>query len=242
MLQPSATLYLKNIDWKIKKPLLQRALYSLLTRHGKVLEIVILRRDGLRGQAWVIMDNVQAATAAMQAENGFTFFGKDLVIEYSREPSDRIAKRDGTFVPKAKRHKKLKQEAEAAEAATAVAGTENAGEEEAGEDDPEAAPVTDPSLATDGQSVVPPPALQTLVDLGVPSKYLLAQNLPLECNEMVLAMLFRQYAGYKEVRMPRPGLAFIEFEQEPHASLAMQALNGFQLSQKDTLQLTYGKS
>lgn len=240
MLQPSATLYVKNIDWKIKKPLLKRALYSLLTRHGKVLEIVILRRDGLRGQAWVIMDNVQAATAAIQAENGFTFFGKDLVIEYSREPSDRIAKRDGTFVPKAKRQKKLKQETEAAET-----GTKNDDDDEEeslkqGEEESAAAP-TDPSQATAGDVPQPPPP-PPLVDLGVPSKYLLAQNLPSECNEMVLAMLFRQYAGYKEVRMPRPGLAFIEFEQEPHATLALQALNGFQLSQKDSLQLTYGKS
>jgi RNA recognition motif-containing protein len=236
MLQPSATLYVKNIDWKIKKPLLKRALYSLLTRHGKVLEIVILRRDGLRGQAWVIMDTVQAATAAIQAENGFTFFGKDLVMEYSREPSDRIAKRDGTFVPKAKRLKKSKQETEEEAAATAAADN-TTGDATGGEEEEPAAPAADSLEATDEMTQSVPP-----VDLGVPSKYLLAQNLPSECNEMVLAMLFRQYAGYKEVRIPRPGLAFVEFEQEPHATIALQALNGFQLSQKDNLQLTYGKS
>lgn len=33
---PNNTLYVKNVDWKIKKPLLRRALYSLFTRHGKV--------------------------------------------------------------------------------------------------------------------------------------------------------------------------------------------------------------
>jgi hypothetical protein len=33
---PSNTIYVKNIDWKIKKPLLRRALYSLFSRHGKV--------------------------------------------------------------------------------------------------------------------------------------------------------------------------------------------------------------
>ena len=36
VLQPNATLYVSNIDWKIKKPLLTRALYSLFSRHGKV--------------------------------------------------------------------------------------------------------------------------------------------------------------------------------------------------------------
>ena len=34
--QPNNTLYVANMDWKIKKPLLRRALYSLFTRHGKV--------------------------------------------------------------------------------------------------------------------------------------------------------------------------------------------------------------
>jgi hypothetical protein len=33
---PNNTLYVSNIDWKIKKPLLRRALYALFTRHGKV--------------------------------------------------------------------------------------------------------------------------------------------------------------------------------------------------------------
>ena len=33
---PNATIYVANIDWKIKKPLLKRALYSLFSRHGKV--------------------------------------------------------------------------------------------------------------------------------------------------------------------------------------------------------------
>jgi len=75
-----------------------------------------------------------------------------------------------------------------------------------------------------------------------PSKYLLAQDLPPECNEMMLGMLFQQYQGYKEVRMPRAGLAFVEFQDKNFATLAMQGLNNFKLTAKDTLKLTYGKS
>lgn len=76
----------------------------------------------------------------------------------------------------------------------------------------------------------------------MPSKILFAQDLPPECNEMMLAMLFRQHVGYKEVRIPRAGLAFVEFEDEPHATLALKALNGFKLTTTETLKLTYGKS
>ncbi len=207
MLQPNPTLYLKNIDWKVKKPLLRRALYSLFTRHGKVHEVIVLRREGLRGQAWIIFDDVQSAVAALQAEQGFTLFGKDLVIEYAKTPSDRISRRDGTYIPKAKRAKTDDKRDDENEAQTATAV-------------PAATPIPE----------------------APPSKYLLADSLPQECNEMMLGMLFRQYAGFKEVRMPRPGLAFVEFKDEPHATLAKNGLSDFQITANDRLNLHYGKN
>ena len=75
-----------------------------------------------------------------------------------------------------------------------------------------------------------------------PTHILFAQDLPAECNQIMLEMLFRQYTGFKEVRIPREGLAFIEFDDEPHATLALQGLNGFKLTTDDTLALSYGKS
>jgi len=218
--QPNNTLYVSNIDWKIKKPLLRRALYSLMTRHGKVLEIVALRKEGLRGQAFVIFEDVQASTAALQAEQGFTFFGKDLKLAYAKEKSDRIAKRDGTYVPRAKRRKREeKSVSEVVQDATSKAAeTETVNSE----------PAPTPGAPTTTQQQ--------------PTHILFAENLPSECNEMMLGMLFRQYAGFKEVRIPRAGLAFIEFDTEPHATLALERLNGFKLTTTDFLTLTYGKA
>ncbi len=176
------------------------------------MEIISLRRDGLRGQAWIIFDDVQAATAALQAEQGFTFFGKDLQLAYANETSDRISKRNGTYVPKAKRKKVVAP--------------------------PETATTTVPSQEID----LPPSESNASEEAQQPSHILFAKDLPTECNEMMLAMLFRQYAGFKEVRIPRQGLGFIEFEDEPHATLALERLNGFKLTTTDTLKLTYGKS
>lgn len=220
--QPNATLYVKNIDWKVKKPLLRRALYSLFSRHGKVLEIIALRRTGLRGQAWVIFDDITAATAALQAEQGFTFFGKDMVLEYALEKSDRIAKRDGTYVPKERRPKKVKPDPSQQENNVADGQV----------------PDQDAAAAAAAGTAPPPPEAPT----APPSKYLLAQDLPAACNDMMLAMLFRQYQGFQEVRMPRPGLAFVEFDDEPSATQAMKGLSGFKLTGQDTLKLDYGKA
>lgn len=168
-----------------------------------MLEIITLRKDGLRGQAWIIMESVQAATAALQAENGTSFFGRDLKIAYANETSDRIAKRDGTYVPKAKRIKSEQPKKEAT---------------------PET-PVEEIPKTT-----------------SPPSHILLAQDLPEDVTKAMLEMLFQQYSGYKEVRIPRPGLGFVEFESEPHATLALKGLNGFQLTAKDVLKLDYGKA
>jgi RNA recognition motif-containing protein len=194
----------------------------------KVLEIIAIRSEGLRGQAWVLFDDVQSATAALQAEQGFTFFGKDLKIQYAKEKSDRIAKRDGTYVPKSKRIKK------------SVGSTDN-GDADDGDDSNDHV-ATDSSAAVVDSTNIAIPHHDIAVTASPPSPILLASNLPTECNEMMLAMLFQQYAGYKEVRMPRPGLAFIEFDDEPHATLAMRGLQGFQLTKQEKLILHYGKS
>jgi RNA recognition motif-containing protein len=47
---PSQTLYLNNINEKIKKNVLKKTLYALFSQFGKVIEIVACRGIKLRGQ------------------------------------------------------------------------------------------------------------------------------------------------------------------------------------------------
>ena len=216
----------------------------------QILEIVTLRRDGLRGQAWVIFEDVAAATAALNAENGFSFFGRPLKVSYAREKTDRVAKMDGTFVPKDRREKRRKRDAESAVTAGASPAKQSRtdGGAQVAVEDPSALAGgageegAAPSGAPPPPPPPPPPPAAPAQEEVLPSKILFAQDLPPECNEMMLAMLFRQHVGYKEVRIPRAGLAFVEFEDEPHATLALKALNGFKLTTTETLKLTYGKS
>lgn len=193
----------------------------------QVLEIITLRRDGLRGQGWVIFEDVQAATAALNAEQGFTFFGRELKLSYANEKSDRIAKRDGSYVPKAKRRKREDQKNQTTAS---------------NDKPPVTTTTTNVETSTNEDQPPPSPPETTAVDATPPSHILLATDLPADVNEMMLSMLFRQYDGFAEVRLPRDGLAFIEFDTEPHATLALERLNGFQLTKDDSLKLTYGKA
>jgi len=224
---PNATLYLSNIDWSIKKPQLKRSLVALFSRHGKVLEVICLRGDSvgkgqkpkcLRGQAWVIFESLAAATAALEAERGFVFFGRPLMVNYAKEVSDRVAKRDGTYNAKAKERRAKRKLDEAGEGGVAK------------------------SAKLEGGSVAPAPATKETGRTHVsnePSTLLLAKNLPSECNDMMLAMLFRQYAGYKKVSMAAGNTATIEFDTDSQATAALKCLNGFKLSASANLDLSF---
>ncbi len=277
------------------------------------MEIITLRNEGLRGQAFVIFAAVSTATAALQAEQNFTFFGKNLKIDYANEKSDRIAKRDGTFVPKDRRRvkKEPKREREREDGIHINGninvntdiningngnGNGNGNQEEeiakrrkldhvnininhnGGETMVDGVRVENTSTLikkddhTAGTTTIPnnyytnnnnpssttlstDDAVPTMDDAhanahthvhahthAAPSNILFAESLPKDCNEMMLSCLFRSYPGFKEVRIPRSGLAFVEFDDEPHASVALKALNGFNLSAAETLNLKYGKA
>lgn len=127
-----------------------------------------------------------------------------------------MAKKDGTFVPRQKRPREEPSSTSVSKV-QAVGNGSSSGKEEAG-DKPK------------------------LVVNHVPHRILFAQNLPDACTVEMLTPLFQQYAGYQEVRMVpgKKGIAFIEFQDLVQAGIALQSLNGFKLSETETLHLTYG--
>ena len=76
-------LYVKNLNDKINKTELKRALYMLFSTYGPVLDIVTARvgakKQSLRGQAHVVYRDIQTSTQAMRALQGFDLFGKEMV-------------------------------------------------------------------------------------------------------------------------------------------------------------------
>ncbi|KAB5524581.1 hypothetical protein DKX38_022330 [Salix brachista] len=76
-----------------------------------------------------------------------------------------------------------------------------------------------------------------------PHNILFIQNLPHEATSMMLQVLFQQYPGFREVRMieAKPGIAFVEFEDDVQSSMAMQALQGFKITPQNPMAITYAK-
>jgi U2 small nuclear ribonucleoprotein B'' len=76
-----------------------------------------------------------------------------------------------------------------------------------------------------------------------PNNILFIQNLPNETTPMMLQLLFQQYPGFREVRMieAKPGIAFVEFEDDSHSTVAMQALQGFKIAPEYPMVISFAK-
>lgn len=77
--QKIQTLYVNNLNDKLPKEQLKEQLYLLFSRFGTILDVVALKTERMRGQAWISYVKTQSATDALNSLQGFEFFGKPLV-------------------------------------------------------------------------------------------------------------------------------------------------------------------
>ncbi|TRY74870.1 hypothetical protein TCAL_12569 [Tigriopus californicus] len=217
--RPNHTIYINNLNEKVKKEDLKKSLYAIFSQFGQILDIVALKTLKMRGQAFVVFKDISSATQAMRSMQGFPFYDKPMRINYSKTDSDAVAKLKGTFTERPKRpaggpagaeSKKAKKRA-AKEAAVRQGG----------------------GSGTSGGPVLEAP----------PNQILFLTNLPEETNEMMLSMLFNQFPGFKEVRLVpgRHDIAFVEFENEVQSTGARDALQGFKITPTTSMKISFAK-
>ncbi|KAM3865100.1 U2 small nuclear ribonucleoprotein B'' [Diretmus argenteus] len=165
-IRPNHTIYINNINDKIKKDELKRSLYALFSQFGQIVDIVAMKTGKMRGQAFVVFKELAAATNALRQLQGFPFYNKPMRIQYAKTDSEVISKMRGTYGDKDKKKEKKKKALELATIATKK-----------------------PAL---GGSNVPAHTPAVQVPDNPPNYILFLSNLPEETNEMMLSMLFNQ--------------------------------------------------
>lgn len=93
-LQPNQTLYVNNLNTKIKKPELKRMLYALFSPHGQILSIVASKTEKARGQAFIVYKEMSSAVIAMRALQGYPFYDKSLRIQFAKSKSEAAKEMD----------------------------------------------------------------------------------------------------------------------------------------------------
>merc|ERR1711884_942087 len=97
MERPNHTVYINNLNEKVKKEDLKKSLYAIFSQFGQILDIVALKTLKMRGQAFVVFKEIPSAVAAIKSMQGFPFYDKPMRIAFARTDSDMIAKLKGTF-------------------------------------------------------------------------------------------------------------------------------------------------
>lgn len=184
-IRPNNTIYINNLNEKIKKEELKKSLYAIFSQFGQILDIVALKTLKMRGQAFVIFKEIQSATNALRSMQGFPFYDKPMVstincinnyiilsfrncptilqrIQYSKTDSDLIAKLKGTY---SERPKKIRPPPTKEDEAPKKKKKNK-----------------DPNRIPGGNNAEQPP-----------NQILFLTNLPDETSEMMLSMLFNQY-------------------------------------------------
>ncbi|CAG2238808.1 SNRPB2 [Mytilus edulis] len=239
-IRPNQSIYINNLNEKIKKDELKKSLYAIFSQFGQILDIVALKTLKMRGQAFVIFKDINSANSALRSMQGFPFYDKPMRIQYSRKDSDLVAKMKGTFVERPKRKKEEEPEVKKKKK-TPASQRQNAAP---APQTPAMAQVPQINPATTAPSQPPAaPAGPTTIPEQPPNQILFLTNLPEETNEMMLSMLFNQFPGFKEVRLVpgRHDIAFVEFENEVQSAAAKEALQGFKITPTNAMKISFAK-
>ncbi|XP_077141709.1 U1 small nuclear ribonucleoprotein A [Ranitomeya variabilis] len=276
-MRPNNTIYINNLNEKIKKDELKKSLYAIFSQFGQILDILVSRSLKMRGQAFVIFKEVSSATNALRSMQGFPFYDKPMRIQYAKSDSDIIAKIKGTFVER-DRKRQEKRKVKGLEAAAAkkivpgapmvqglpgqMPGMQNIPGMNQG---PRMMHMAGQSPYMHHPGMMPPPGMgpgqmppggmqhgqmmpgqmapmQPLSE-NPPNHILFLTNLPEETNELMLSMLFNQFPGFKEVRLVpgRHDIAFVEFDNEVQAAAARESLQGFKITQSNSMKISFAK-
>ncbi|CAG8488645.1 680_t:CDS:2 [Dentiscutata heterogama] len=220
---PNNTIYINNLNEKIKLTALKNALKAIFEQYGEILEISARDTLRMRGQAFVVFKEQESAINAVKGVQGFALHGKPM---FARTKSDAIAMLDGTI----EENKRLRQEAK---------------EKRAKEPPVKKFKPSNVSQFQLGPSNIPGvPATGNIPDEYLPpNNILFLQNLPSDITGAILTSLFEQYPGFKEVRSihPAKGIAFVEYDSEPQAMIAKEALTNHPITPDHKLKITYAK-
>lgn len=216
----------------MKRDELRKALYGLFSQYGTVLDIVAQKSLKLRGQAFVIFRDIGSASTALKTLQSFAFYDKPMHIQYAKSKSDLVAKIRGTFVPREKRPREEKPKPKPKKKETPAKKPKDEASQAA----------LAPGQAAPGAGATGP-AAPPQPKPNPPNKLLFVQNLPDQTTELMLSMLFQQFPGFKKVDMVpgKQGIAFVEFNSEMEAAVAMTGLQHFKITPTHLMVVSFAK-
>ncbi|KAJ7610837.1 hypothetical protein FB45DRAFT_326033 [Roridomyces roridus] len=226
----SETLYIQNLNEKIKIDVMKASLRGLFKSYGEVLDVVAHSNLRMRGQAFVSFTSADIAKKAMREVRGFPLYSKPMQISFAKSRSDAVVKRfdEGNY----EAHKNARTQHKMTTRYT----------------NPLKQKLKAKRLATemDGAAAAPAPKrpnVQMPDEYLPPNKILFLQNLPETVTKEQLISMFSQYPNLYEVRLipTKKDIAFVEFLDETSSGVAKDALHNYKLDGENKIKITFAR-
>ncbi|KRX04069.1 hypothetical protein PPERSA_08284 [Pseudocohnilembus persalinus] len=216
-LKENNTLYVNNLNERVKIDDMKQCLQAVFEEYGEILQIHLKANIRMKGQAFIVFKEVQAAVQARKELNNIKLFGKQMKIFYAKNKSDIVQQKEDPNWVKPERPqsnlslldqlKKVREEKKALR-----------------EQQKQKSNTGQPHLPDVPQKTKQAPKLN-----NQPNKVLFIDSLSPTVTQESLIFLFQQVQGFSEVRfIPFKKVAFVEFEDETFAGYALQKYNGQQ--------------
>ncbi|KAK2603926.1 hypothetical protein QQS21_003861 [Conoideocrella luteorostrata] len=234
---PISTVYVQNLEERIKLQQLTETLRTIFSEFGNVVDIVAKKNLKAKGQAFIVFDHPGGATNAIDELQGFELFDKPMLLSLAKTQSDKTVEMNcsSEAYESHKRHRLLEKDKR-----LAVEAAEGERQSKRGP-----GPTTD---VRSGKLVKPsglkstgPAASQVVPDEYLPpNKILFLQHIPEEYDADALGAIFDRFDGFREIRFVpgRRGIAFVEYGNEQGAIAAKENTAGMVLGET-TLKVTY---
>ncbi|KIM49511.1 hypothetical protein M413DRAFT_438695 [Hebeloma cylindrosporum] len=224
------TLYIQNLNEKIKPEVMKASLRGLFKAYGEVLDVVAHNNLRMRGQAFVSFASADIAKNAMKEVQRFPLYAKPMQISFARTRSDAVVKK--LDANQFDQHKARREEHKKTTRYTNPLKSKFRAKRLAAE--------------IDGGAAAPAPKrpnVQMPDEYLPPNKILFLQNLPESVTKDQLLTLFSQYPNLHEVRLipTKRDIAFVEFLDEGSAGVAKDALHNYKLDGENKIKITFAR-
>jgi RNA recognition motif-containing protein len=253
------SVYVRNLDERIQLEELTEALREIFGEFGNIIDIVAKQSLKRKGQAFIVYDDVESATRAIEEIQGFELFDKPMTLEYARTKSDATVKLEGNE-DEFEQHKRRRL-AEKGGLLSYGYGDMWIGADIVIAERKQALEAQDQNKLKRPAPGVPEPAaarpakargagLKSTGGAGAvipdeylpPNKTLFVQNIPDDYDVEGLTALFSEFEGFREVRLVpgRKGIAFVEYEADAGAISAKEQMANIALGDSgQQIKVTY---
>eukprot|EP00347_Sterkiella_histriomuscorum_P013706 403363680 len=214
------TLYVRNLNDKIKTDEMKITLFHLFSQVGEVIEINMRNTNNsqkLRGQAFIVFREQDMADRGLQELKGFNLFGKSIDIQYAKQNSDVTLKNKGVFDDSIRLNRRQKRKQK---------------DELKRKEKKEKLVIAEQQLKQ--QLNYKEMALKQ-------SNAIAIDNLPGNYNQLLLQELLRNYPGVADYNLDvEKHVATVHFHTSNDAKVALAGLNQYQIDSEGTqLRVTF---